>query len=196
VSRRLVVLPIALVIPLAAPAARGQKAEFAQTPPIDERARELKALGDRAMDSGRPADALAEIEKLERSAPPELEAKVPGLAKLLAELRQKVIVSVDGARAGVVPVELTLRAGSHRVELAHDGHGRAETSALIAAGARRTIDVQLDPEPPVTAKWWFSAGIGVVVAGGVASTAAALTEKSPSQGTIEPRVVSDGLATF
>jgi hypothetical protein len=280
----------------------------------EERARDLKSLGDRAMDAGRPADALtayteayrispdpallynrgrallalgeypdalAEVEKFDEAAPADLKARVPGLPKLLAELRQKVstlsltcaapgarvrlrdrtlgscplrgpvrgaagkatlevsseayfpysrevelppgglvslevvlvsrttsgilvvkspvagtAVSVDGARAGVVPVEITVQPGSHRVELVHDGYNRAETTTLVGAGERKQLDVALDPEASVFSRWWFWAGVGVVVAGGVAITAAALTEKSPSRGTIDPGVVSAGLVSF
>jgi hypothetical protein len=289
-----------------------------EAPPPDadklERAKALKAQGDAAMDSGRPADAiiaysaayelsadpallynrgralqalteypraLDELERFDREAPADLKAKVPKLGELIAELRQKVTtltvvcsvqgarvllrekaltscpppgpmrvnagpatieasaegyfpfkrdvvlpgggiatidvtmtskttsgilvvqspvvgtrVTVDDAPAGVVPVEITVGAGSHVIRLSKDGYHGAQTAAVVGAGERKIVNVPLEKETPIYAKWWFWTGIAVVVAGGVVAVVALNTEKDPTPGTIAPGIVPAGAFRF
>ena len=298
---------------LATPIARAQPSPPA-APDAAERAKALKASGDAAMDSGRPADAviayssayelsadpallynrgralqalteypraLDELERFEREAPAELKAKVPKLAELIAELRSKVTtvtidcriagarvllrdralttcpvaaplrvnagpatlevtaeghfpfrreltlagggapsvvvqlvskttsgilvvqspvvgtrVLVDASTAGVVPLELTVPAGTHAITLSKDGYHDAKTSAVVAAGERKVVSVPLERETPIYARWWFWTGVGVVVAGGVATVIALNTEKDPTPGTISPGIVPAGAFRF
>jgi hypothetical protein len=92
------------------------------------------------------------------------------------------VVMVDGKRAGEAPLETIVGAGSHEVVARHDGFDDTETQAVVKAGERREITITLQKKPPITAKWWFWTGIGVVVAGGAVLTYALLTEKRPSTG--------------
>ena len=274
-------------------------------------AAEIKKRGDDAMDSGRPADALAayveayalskdpallynkgralqalteypraleELESFEKEAPPEMKARVPGLQKMIAELRQKVTtlsiacdvdgatvrlrdrtigrcpmltpvgvnagtgrlevtadgyntwtrdvelpgggsasfdvhltskskagilivksavpnvdVAIDGKRVGQTPVEASLDAGTHTLELTRSGYRPARTSAVLGAGERREIEIPLEAEPTLLSRWWFWTGIGVVVVSGVALGVALAMEKDPERGTVPPGVVTSGL---
>lgn len=308
-------LSLALLVALA-PSLAPSWASAQGTPAVEsaDRARDLKARGDAAMDSGRPADAIAayseayalsadpallynrgralqalteypraleELERFEREAPPELKARVPKLAELIAELRGKVStltvqcttagarlllrdralggcplagpvrvnagpatlevtaegyfpwkrdltlpgggattvdvtlvskvtsgvlvvrspvvgtqVTVDGTPRGVVPVEVTVAGGAHAVSLSKEGYVGARTSAVVAAGERKELEVPLEKESPVWARWWFWTGIGVVLAGGVVTVVALTTEKDPTPGTISPGIVPAGAFRF
>lgn len=106
------------------------------------------------------------------------------------------IVFMDGKRVGTVPVQAALPAGEHRVVVRHEGYEEAETSAVIQAGRSSRLDVPLDRPPGITSRWWFWTGVGVVVVGGVALTAALLTERSPDEGDIAPGKVSGPLLSF
>ncbi len=102
-------------------------------------------------------------------------------------------VSIDGVAFGMVPVEASLAAGSHALGLHHDGYHDVSTSAVLAAGERRNVDIPLEAEGGVLGKWWFWTAVGVVVAGGVVTVIALTTEKSADPGTVPPGVVSGGL---
>jgi hypothetical protein len=105
-------------------------------------------------------------------------------------------VAVDGKPVGQVPAEALLPAGSHTVLVSRDGFEDSETSVVIQPGGRREIEVTLSSGGPITSKWWFWTGVGVVVAGGVAVTWALLTERSPDQGDIAPGRVSAPIIRF
>jgi hypothetical protein len=275
-------------------------------------AAEIKQRGDEAMDSGRPADALAayvqaydlthdpallynkgralealtqypqaleELQAFDRVAPADLKQRVPGLARMIDGLRARVTtvsiacdvagarlrlrdrtigacplaapitvnagkatleatadgyfpftkevdlpgggvaslevhlvsktttgilvvrasvpgasVAIDGAPSGTSPVESTLKAGSHRLDVRRDGYKPLTTTAVVTAGERREVDLSLEKEPGLLGRWWFWAGVGAVVAGGVVLVVAATTERSPDKGTVPPHVVVGGLS--
>jgi hypothetical protein len=223
--------------------------------------------------------ALDELEAFEKAAPPELRARVPGLAKQLMQLRERVTtvsiacdtigarvrfrdrslgqcplpkrlrltsgrgtleviadgyfpyireidlppggaasldvrlasmantailvvranvpnteVSIDGKPFGMVPVEAMLSPGSHALELHREGYRSTSTSAILTPGERRNVEVALQAEDGVLAKWWFWTAVGAVVAGGVVTVIALTTEKSPDAGTVPPGVVRGGLS--
>lgn len=224
--------------------------------------------------------ALVELEAFDREAPPELKARVPGLAKIIADLRQRVTtvtitcdvegavvrirdrsvgkcpisepvtlnagkarmevtaegyfpwqrdidlpgggvasfdvhltskakagilvvkstvpnvdVSIDGKPMGTAPVEASLDAGPHALELRRPGYRPARTTAVITAGERRELEVPLEAEPGILGRWWFWTGVGVLVAGGVTLGLALTTEKDPTPGTVPPGVVRGGLSS-
>jgi hypothetical protein len=99
-------------------------------------------------------------------------------------------VSVDGHALGEVPTELVVPAGPHAINLTHDGYYGSVTSAVVAAGSRKLVAIDLESIPPITARWWFWAGVGAIVVSGVVITAALLTERSPDRGTINPGTAS------
>lgn len=101
-------------------------------------------------------------------------------------------VFVDGTLAGTSSprLELGLDAGSHRVVARRDGYDEAAVPLVLAPGSSREISVSLEPSVPLTRKWWFWTGVGVIVVGGVVTTAALLTERSGSHGSLPPGQVS------
>ena len=106
------------------------------------------------------------------------------------------MVFVDGRLAGGPPVEVAVDAGTHRIRVTADGYSDAETSAVVEAKGRREVEVPLEKSAPLTQKWWFWTGIGVVVVGGVVLTYALLTEREPGSGDIPPGRVSGPLVRF
>jgi len=97
------------------------------------------------------------------------------------------LVAVDGAQVGVVPAELPVRPGTHRVSLTRDGYNPAETSVVVQAGQRKDVEVPMSVHDTLTKQWWFWTGIGVVVVGAtVATILIANTEKDADKGTIAP----------
>jgi hypothetical protein len=102
------------------------------------------------------------------------------------------LVTVDGTPFGSVPTETPVGPGAHRIQVTHDGFHPADSSAVVAAGERKEVNVPLEAIDPIYKKWWFWTGVGVVVAGGVAITVAALSERSPDKGSIDPGTVSTG----
>jgi len=106
------------------------------------------------------------------------------------------VVFVDGSRVGAVPAQAVLPAGKHQVTLRHKDYDEVDTSAVVQAGLKNEISVALEKPPPITAKWWFWTGVGVVVVGGAVVTYALLTEKKADKGDIPPGQVSGPLMRF
>lgn len=97
-------------------------------------------------------------------------------------------VSVDGRAEGTTSpsVEVALSAGSHRLLAQREGYDDADSPVVLASGASRELTLTMQRSVPVTHRWWFWTGVGAVVAGGVAFTAAMLIEKPATQGTLKP----------
>ena len=222
--------------------------------------------------------ALAELEAFDKQAPPDLKARVPGLPKMLEELRAKVTklnlacdvdgarvrfrdrtigrcpmlepvtvnagkgtlevtadgylpwqrdidlpgggtanydihlgaknttgvlvvrsstpsaqVAIDGKPSGTAPLETSLSAGTHTIELRSEGYKPTTTSAVVGAGEKKEIDVTLESEPGILQRWWFWTAVGVVAASGVVVVIALSTEKEAETGTVPPGRVVGGL---
>ena len=106
-------------------------------------------------------------------------------------------ITIDGKRLGNPPLEVPLAAGQHTVLATLDGYEDAQVPVVVSAGdAKRPVPITLTKSAPLTSKWWFWTTIGVVVVGGVAVTAALLTEKSADKGTIPPGQLSAPLVRF
>jgi hypothetical protein len=96
-------------------------------------------------------------------------------------------VSVDGKDIGVVPAEVGVRPGLHRIALRREGYEPAETSVVVSAGETKPIRVPMARRETIAGKWWFWTAIGVAVVGGSVATYVALTtERDPTMGTIPP----------
>ncbi|MBS2017142.1 MAG: PEGA domain-containing protein [Deltaproteobacteria bacterium] len=100
---------------------------------------------------------------------------------------------IDGRDQGTVPTEVALSPGSHRLDLERDGYKPAQTSIALLAGERTSVDVPMQKTAPITAKWWFWTGIGVVVLGAVATTIVLTTERDADRGNIAPGQITTGL---
>lgn len=101
-------------------------------------------------------------------------------------------IQVDGQAKGTTTprIELALAAGPHEVVASRDGYDVARVPLVIAPGALRELSIPLSKSVPITARWWFWTGIGVLVAGGVATAILLTTERSPDRGTLSPGQVS------
>ncbi|HEY4157500.1 MAG TPA: PEGA domain-containing protein, partial [Polyangiaceae bacterium] len=98
----------------------------------------------------------------------------------------RAFVSVDGKPIGNTPTELVVEAGPHQVTLQAEGFDTSTVATIVDLGAKRDLTIALEPTTPFTSKWWFWTGVGVVVVGGIALSAALLTEKSADHGDFQP----------
>jgi PEGA domain len=108
------------------------------------------------------------------------------------------VVSVDGVAKGNSPVELSLPAGSHVVDVNADSYESAHVPFVLEAGGKKELSLTLEKTPPITKRWWFWAGTGVAAAGIVTAAIILIVqpERDSSKGTIDPGVIRAPLATF
>lgn len=108
------------------------------------------------------------------------------------------LVSVDGAPKGNSPVELSLPAGSHVVDVHADAYESVRVPFVLEAGGKKELSLTLEKTPPITKRWWFWVGSGVVAAGLVTAAAILIVqpERESSRGSIEPGVIRAPLTTF
>lgn len=168
----------------------------AQTPPTRQGAQAdpieaAMSRGDAAMDSGRPADALAAyeeayaleprpallynrgraqqalehypealdlLEQFERTAPPQLLAKVPALKEVIREVRGRVTtlvvrcdvvgaqVRLRGQVVGVTPIAAGVRvsSGAADLEVLREGHETYSERVVLPGGGSLDISVKLE----------------------------------------------------
>jgi hypothetical protein len=83
-------------------------------------------------------------------------------------------------------MEIALMAGPHRVTAQRDGYDEASVPVVLDAGSTRRLNVELEKSVPLTSRWWFWTGAVALVAGGVALSVAALTERPADKGSIVP----------
>jgi hypothetical protein len=96
------------------------------------------------------------------------------------------VALVDGRRIGAVPVDVPAKPGEHVVTLEREDHETASQRARVAAGATHLVRFDLVEEPGLHERWWFWAGVGLVVAGGVATAIIVTQEKEPPAGDFSP----------
>ena len=106
---------------------------------------------------GRNPEALAKFERFEQDAPKELQAKVPGLTKLVADMRARVATlvvtcNVEGAQVVVGDRvlgetgsvgELRLDAGTVTVKVQKEGYFPVKREVMLAGGATTKLDLTL-----------------------------------------------------
>ena len=106
---------------------------------------------------GRNPEALSMFERFQAEAPPDLQAKVPGLAKLVADMRARVAVlvvtcNVKGAQVVVgdrvlgetgALDELRLDAGTVTVKVQKEGYFPVKRELALAGGAETRLDLTL-----------------------------------------------------
>jgi hypothetical protein len=140
---------------------------------------------------------------LEGGGPPVDVALAVGLKTSVGILRVQAVpasavVSVDGSPKGNSPLELSLPAGSHIVDVTADSYESAHVPIVVEVGGKKDLSLTLEKTPPITKRWWFWAGTGVVAAGVVTAAVILIVqpERESSKGTIDPGVIRAPLATF
>lgn len=94
-------------------------------------------------------------------------------------------VFVDGLSRGVTPLELELTPGAHRVEIRASGYVGRSVELSLKTGESRRVDVQLARvSVPLTSRWWFWTGLGVIAVATTTIVVAGTVERSPSEGTL------------
>ncbi len=96
------------------------------------------------------------------------------------------VASVDGRRIGAVPVDVPASPGDHEVALEREDYEPASQRARVDAGQTRQVRFDLVEEPGLHERWWFWTGVGLVVAGGVATAIIVTREKDPPSGDFSP----------
>lgn len=97
-------------------------------------------------------------------------------------------VTIDGEPHGAVPLGVDVTPGEHRVVVSAARHQSSAVTLTLASGESRRLDLQLredaPPAPPITSRWWFWTGLGVVATGLAVGIVAASVERSPSEGSL------------
>ena len=100
-------------------------------------------------------------------------------------------VFVDGTPMGNAPIETTVQPGQHKVAVHRAGFEDTVSTIEVLAGERKDVTLEPQRNAPITAKWWFWTGIGVVVVGGAVTTAALLISKPHGTGdSFSPSTIS------
>lgn len=109
---------------------------------------------------------------------------VPRKADALIIVRTKpsANIRVDGKGIGRSPLEMHLAPGEHELVAEAKGLETERVPMTLARGDRREVDLELHEPPGILTRWWFWAGVGVVVAGGAVATYALVTERAPDHG--------------
>jgi hypothetical protein len=96
------------------------------------------------------------------------------------------IVHVDGREVGLAPIEFQRQAGTYKLEVSLARYDTYKATLDLKAGQRADLTAKLNPyRQPITERWWFWTGAGLVVAGGVALTYA-LTRPAPQPPPYDP----------
>jgi tetratricopeptide (TPR) repeat protein len=133
-------------------------------------------------------ESLRNLEQFSRSASPELKARVPKLAELIAEVRSHVVAPLR--------TNLALKPAAVAVRSAVLGPGPTATDARASSVGHVRADGSKEGGA-ITSKWWFWTGIGVGVVGGIALTAVLLNgDKSAPRGDVAPGQASAALLRF
>lgn len=141
---------------------------------------------DVTLEGGKTVKIVATLKAKDTTGTLRVSASMPGATVL-----------IDGKRVGTAPAEAKLKPGPHRIVVEHPRADPVETTAVVTAGKRNQVDVDLIEIVPVHETWWFWTTLGaVVVTAGVTVTAVALTEREPSKGTITPGLLRTELFRF
>ena len=92
---------------------------------------------------------------------------------------------------GNAPIETQVDPGQHKVSVHRAGFEDTTSTIEVLAGERKDVTLEPQKNAPITAKWWFWTGIGVVVVGGAVTTAALLISKPHGSGdSFSPSTIS------
>ncbi len=101
---------------------------------------------------------------------------------------------IDGAPAGVTPFTATVRGGSHRVAIEHEGQ-RTERDVRLTYGEPQDLNISLGAQPATILVFGTPAGATIYVDGQPSGTLPSAQVPVPA-GSHEVRVVSVGFAPF
>jgi hypothetical protein len=103
-------------------------------------------------------------------------------------------VFIDGKGFGRSPLESQVSPGTHGVRVDLDGYEEEVIEITVRNQERREVDVPLHASRPITSRWWFWAGLGVLVAGGATATTILLVndEKKGETGDFSPGQIPAG----
>jgi hypothetical protein len=107
-------------------------------------------------------------------------------------------ISIDGVERGNPPLEVPLPAGAHTLDVRADRHDSSHVPVVVEAGRTKDVSIDLQRSAPITTRWWFWTGVGVLAVG-VGVTIwylVAQPEKDAGTGTIAPGQVSAPLVRF
>ena len=111
-------------------------------------------------------------------------------ALVVVRTTPSVDVLFDGKALGRAPLQVRATPGSHELVARGDGYYEQRVPMTLALGDRRDVELEMRSTPGIASKWWFWTGIGVVIAGGVATAIVLTTEKPHSTGSFSPGSVS------
>jgi hypothetical protein len=111
-------------------------------------------------------------------------------ALVVVRTTPSVDVLFDGKPLGRSPLQVRAAPGSHELVATGDGYYEQRVPMTLALGDRRDVELEMKSTPGIASKWWFWTGIGVLVAGGVATAIVLTTEKPHSNGSFNPGSVS------
>lgn len=115
-------------------------------------------------------------------------SKLPATLRISSSQPSSVVV-LDGHDLGIAPVEVIRPAGVHALEVSANGFQTYRVNVSVSPGEQLDMKAPLDRKPaPLTARWWFWTGIGVIIAGAVATSVgvyyATRTPEPPNGGTL------------
>ncbi|NOU27841.1 MAG: PEGA domain-containing protein [Polyangiaceae bacterium] len=114
-------------------------------------------------------------------------ARLPASIRVTSNL--EAVVTINGKDAGPTPLDIQRPAGVYRIVLEREKFEPYSMSIDAKPGKPVKLHATLVPERvPITKRWWFWTGIGVVVAG-AAVTTYALTRPDP----VRPPLSGGGL---
>lgn len=111
-------------------------------------------------------------------------------ALVVVRTTPSVDVLFDGKALGRAPLQVRATPGEHELVARADGYYEQRVPMTLALGDRRDVDLEMKSTPGIASKWWFWTGIGVLIAGGVATALVLTTEKPHSSGSFAPGAVS------
>jgi hypothetical protein len=111
-------------------------------------------------------------------------------ALVVVRTTPSVDVLFDGKALGRAPLQVRATPGSHELVARADGYYEQRVPMTLALGDRRDIELEMKSTPGIASKWWFWTGIGVLIAGGVATAIVLTTEKPHTNGSFNPGSVS------
>ncbi len=125
----------------------------------------------------------------------QLRSKVAGAILSVRSTPAGANVFVDGKGFGRAPLEGQVTPGTHGLRLELDGYEDETFEVTLRNHERRDVDVPLKSAGSITSRWWFWAGLGVLVAGGATATTLLIinSEKKPETGDFSPGQIPAGL---